>query len=110
MCYFKAQKSVIFTLCDNKQAKVLLALVGKTLSKHYPKNSPRFCQGCIDYLVEHRPDMFAEDCSQPEHSYSSIDPEEPQPKRPHLAEDIGSGTSASGTDSCKSHRSTGSNR
>ena len=53
----------------NAQATTLLAFVGKTLVKNYPKGKPKFCVGCREHLEEVRPDLFKEDTTQTEHNY-----------------------------------------
>ena len=69
----------------NAQATTLLAFVGKTLVKNYPKGKPKFCVGCREHLVEVRPDLFKEDTTQTEHNYPQQDLDEPPAKRQFIA-------------------------
>ena len=69
----------------NAQATTLLAFVGKTLVKNYPKGKPNFCVGCREHLVEVRPDLFKEDTTQTEHNYPQQDLDEPPAKRQFIA-------------------------
>ena len=78
-------------LKDRAIVKCLLDQVNKTISKHFSKTKPKFCHGCIEHIVEIRPELFQEHkTGQSEHSYStpstSGDVEEPDRKKARITE------------------------
>ena len=55
----------------SKVERILLELASKT-SQRDKKRSHKFCVGCVDHVIELRPDIGSEESRSPDHSYSTI--------------------------------------